>query len=207
MSGIILPCDCKIEIGYINPETYASVVNHRLRKEILKTLYRMSVNGPISKQQIADRLGVNYHQLIYQLNNQLKEFWMVREEKKVRGTRMELIKPAKPHTVFITFGSNDTIFLVDPMANLFGPLSRVGIRCDVCTEEDARKCVEHVNSACSCAPVPSEAEKRIMLSNGRRPPFRVIDHAIICAIEGLPKGEKCKVEIPCGSCPFIGKIE
>jgi len=140
-------CDCKIEIGYADPETYASVVNHKLRKEILKTLYQMSVNGPVSKQQIADRLGIGYHQLIYQLNNQLRGFWVIREEKKVRGTRMELIEPAKPHTVFMTFGSDDTIFVVDPIANLFGPLSRVGTRCDVCTEEDAMKCIEHVKSA------------------------------------------------------------
>jgi len=201
------PCDCRIEISYIDPDIYASVVNHELRKAILKTLYQMSVKGPVSKQRIADKLGMGYHQLVYQLNNQLKEFWVVREERKVRGTRMELIEPAKPHTVFITLGNNERIFVVDPIAGLFGPLSRVGTRCDLCSEEEAVRCTMHLKTDCGCAPTLSEAETRILQSNGRRPPYRAIDHAIICAIEGLSKGEKCRVEIPCGSCALINRIE
>ena len=33
---------CRIEISYIDPETYASVVNHDLRKSILRALYAMT---------------------------------------------------------------------------------------------------------------------------------------------------------------------
>ena len=194
--------DCRIEMRYIDPESYASIVNHDVRKGILKTLYRMAVNRPVSKQEIAEKMDLGYHQLAYQLNNQLKEFWTVKEERKVRGTRMELIAPAKPHTVFMTLGKNNSVFIVDPMANLFGPLSRVGTRCDACTKETAMKCIEHVRTRCGCAPSLSEAEKVMLRSNGRRPPYRVIDHAVICAIEGLSKGVECTVEIPGVNCAF-----
>lgn len=193
---------CKIEIAYIDPETYASIVNHEMRRSILKALYRVTKEGPVSKQTIAEKLGIGYHQLVYQLNNQLRGFWVVKEERKVRGTRMELISAASPNTVFIALGKNNAIFVVDPIANLFGPLSRVGTRCDSCSEKIAASCSKHVKSKCGCAPILSDAAKSMLQLNDRKPPFRAIDHAIVCAIEGLAKGRECKVEIPCGSCAF-----
>jgi hypothetical protein len=201
MNGV--SSNCRIEIAYIDPETYSSIVNHDMRKRILRTLYGSTREAPISKQDLADKLGVGYHQLVYQLNNHLKDFWAVREERKVRGTRMELIEPAKPSTVYITFGKDNGIFLVDPMANLFGPLARSGTRCDMCSPADAAKCMTSVSSSCSCAAVPNEAEKSMLISNGRKTPFKPMDHAILCAIKGIPQGEKCVLEIPCEGCAFM----
>ncbi len=195
--------NCRIEIAYIDPETYSSIVNHDMRKRILRTLYTSTKEAPISKQDLADKLGVGYHQLVYQLNNHLKDFWAVKEERKVRGTRMELIEPSKPSTVYITFGKESGIFMVDPAANLFGPLLRVGTRCDACSPNDAAKCMSSVSSSCSCATVPNEAEKGILLTNGRKTPFKPMDHAILCALKGIPQGEKCVLEIPCEGCAFM----
>jgi hypothetical protein len=199
----LVSSNCRIEIAYIDPETYASIVNHDMRKRILRTLYGSTREAPISKQDLADRLGVGYHQLVYQLNNHLKDFWTVREERKVRGTRMELIEPSNPSTVYITFGKDNGIFLVDPMANLFGPLSRSGTRCDSCTAAEAAKCMNSVSSTCSCAMVPNEAEKNMLFANGRKMPFKPLDHAILCAIKGIPQGEKCVLEVPCDACAFL----
>jgi hypothetical protein len=201
------PQDCRIEISYIDPVTYASVVNHDLRKRILRSLYRAARNVSISKQQLADAVGIGYHQLIYQLNNHLKEFWTVEEEKKIRGTRMELIRAANPYAVCISVGKDNGIFMFDPLANLFGPLQRVGTRCDTCTDEDARRCMTHVKSKCDCAPSPSGPERAILISNGRKLPFRPLDHAILCALEGISRGEKCIITIPCGGCTFLKIIE
>ena len=88
-----------MEIAYIDPEAYSGIVNHKMRKDILRALYRMALNGPVSKQELADELEIDYQQLVYQLNNHLREFWTVMEELKKRGTRMELIAPSKPYSI------------------------------------------------------------------------------------------------------------
>lgn len=196
---------CRIEIAYIDPVTYSNVVNHPLRKEILRTLYRMALDGPLSKQILADRLKLDYHQLVYQLNNHLREFWTVVQEKKVRGTRMELIAPSNPYTIFIALGKQQTLYMFDPLANLFGPISKVGTRCDVCTPSEAAKCMKYVEKGCSCQKVPSEPELAILKANGRKPPNRPLDSAILCALKGIASGEKCVVNIPCEGCAFLKK--
>lgn len=196
---------CIIEISYIDPESYVSLANHDLRKEILKTLYRRALNSPISKQELAESIGVNYHQLVYQLNNHLKEFWTVGSEKKVRGTRMELIEPLHRNAIFITLGKENTIYIVDPLAGLFGSLARVGTRCDFCTEEEAKKCLEFIKN-CSCASTINKIETEILIRNKRKQPFRPIDHAIVCALRGISKGEKCVITIPCENCAYINRF-
>jgi hypothetical protein len=195
--------NCKIEMSYIDPTTYTSIVDHEVRKSILKALYRLTRSGPISKQELADGIGIGYHQLVYQLNNQLREFWTVREERKVRGTRMELIEPSMPHAVFIAFGKENNILIVDPLANLFGPLSRTGTRCDTCTEVEAKECMNYVGSKCSCAPMLTGAEMKLLLSNGRKSPFKPMDHAIVCALQGVSEGKRCIITIPCEQCAFL----
>jgi hypothetical protein len=119
-----LTADCRIEMAYIDPETYTSIVNHDLRKRILTKLYRSTRDAPISKQELANSLGIEYHQLVYQLNHHLRDFWSVKEEQKVRGTRMELIEAAHPYAVFITIGKEHGIFLVDPLIRRSPPLRR-----------------------------------------------------------------------------------
>ena len=194
---------CRIEISYIDPETYASIVNHDLRKSILRNLYAITMNGPVSKQELADRLGMGYHQLSYQLTHQLSEFWKVEEERKVRGTRLELIQPSSPSSVFITLGRDGRIFIVDPLANLFGPLSTEGTRCDSCSPQEAERCLGHVEEGCCFTGLPSVEEKAVLKNNGRNEPLRAMDVAIICALRGVSTANRCIVSIPCDSCPFM----
>lgn len=197
--------DCVIEISYVDPETYSSIVNHGLRKEILRSLYWLSRQAPVSKQAIADDLNLGYHQISYQLTHHLWEFWEVREERKIRGTRMELISPSHPNSLFITLGRSNAVFVIDPLGNRFGPLSSAGTRCDSCTEEEAVECLEHVRTRCDCSPSLSTAERAILSANGRRQPFRPVDHAIICSLIGLVKGERCQITIPCQKCAFLAR--
>ncbi len=193
----------RIEIEFTDPDTYSSIINHDIRKRILRTLYDSTKDAPISKQDLADKLGVGYHRLGYQLNNHLKDFWTVREERKVRGARMGLIEPAKPSTVYIIFGKDNGIFMMDPAANRFGPLSRSGTRCDTCSPNDAAKCMSSVSSSCPWAAVPNEAEKGMLISNGRKMPFKTIDYAILGAIKGIPQGKKCVFEVPGEGCALM----
>ena len=195
--------NCRIEIDYIDPQTYTALVNHDTRKEILKALYRLSRSGPVSKQQIADAVGIDYHQLVYQLNHHLRDFWSVVEERKVRGTRMELLAPAHPFAVYIAVGKEGRIHIVDPLACLFGPLSKVGTRCDKCSEKDAARCSTYVSAACTCGASPSDAEQVTLRANGRKPPYRPLDSAILCALKGLPVSQSCVVDIPCEGCAFL----
>ena len=193
----------RIEIEFIDPETYSSIINHDIRKRILRMLYSSTKDAPISKQDLADKLGVRYHRLVYQLTNHLKDFWTVREERRIRGARMELIEAAKPSTVYIIFGKDNGIFMMDLAANLFGPLSRSGTRCDSCSPNDAAKCMSSVSSSCPWAVVPNEAEKGMLISNGRKMPFKPMDYAILGAIKGMPQGKKCVFEIPGEGCAFM----
>ena len=137
------------------------------------------------------------------MNNQLKDFWRVKEEKKIRGTRMELIEPADPNAVFIALGRESKIFIVDPMAKLFGPLSKVGTRCDGCDEKVAQKCVGYVLQSCSCISSPMEQGVSILKNNQRKKPFKPVDLAVMCFLKNLASGEKCVVSIPCERCAFF----
>ncbi len=194
---------CRMEIAYIDPETYSAIVNHEMRKDILRMLYRMARNGPVSKQALAEEMGIDYHQLVYQLNNHLREFWTVMEELKKRGTRMELIAPSRPDVIFISIGKEQKIYVFDPLANLFGPLSKVGVRCDICSAAEAQRCLKFVQSESLCAAAPTSAERSILAANGRKPNQRPVDTAILCALRGIPTGKSCVINIPCNTCAFL----
>jgi hypothetical protein len=194
---------CRMEIAYIDPETYSGIVNRRMRKDILMALYRMALNTLVSKQELAKELGIGYHQLVYQLNNHLREFWEVKQELKKRGTRMELIAPSRPHVIFISLGKEQRIYVFDPLANLFGPLSKVGVMCDSCSHAEAQRCMKFVNSGCSCASASSTAEKAILIANGRKANKRPVDVAILCALRGISVGQNCVIDIPCNTCAFF----
>ena len=194
---------CRIEISYIDPETYASVVNHQMRKDILRTLYRMALDGPVSKQKLADELGLDYHQLVYQLNNQLREFWIVLEEQKKRGTRMELIGPSHPYSIMISIGKDQRLHIFDPLANIFGPMSKAGTRCDKCSPKEVERCLSYVSSGCGCSKDLSPAEKQLLQVNGRSGTPRPLDKAILCALSGIAEGKSCVISIPCEGCAFL----
>ena len=189
-------------MAYIDPETYTSIVNHDLRKRILTRLYRSTRDAPMSKQELANALGIEYHQLVYQLNHHLRDFWSVKEELKVRGTRMELIEAAHPYTVFITIGKEQGIFLVDPLADLYGAVVNVGARCDQCSQEEAERCMSFAQSRFD-SESPTESERGVLAANDRSPPYRPMDLALLAAIKGLPAGQKCVIDIPCQTCAFL----
>jgi hypothetical protein len=198
--------NCRIEIQFIDPEVYTSIVNHPLRKELLHSLYVVCHTEPATKQQLADHLNVGYHQIVYQLNNHLNEFWQVVEEQKVRGTRMELIGPAHPDTIYITLGKGNGLFMFDPMANLFGPLYKVGTRCDLCSPSEARRCVEYATNQGLFKSSLTETEQAIMIFNGRKMPMRTIEQAIIFSLRGVPEGNTFSIEFPCDACPFKKRL-
>jgi hypothetical protein len=183
---------CRIEIAYIDPEVYTSIVNHPLRRSILRSLYVMALDRPVSKQELADKVKIGYHQLVYQLGHQLSEFWKVAEERKVRGTRLELIAPAFPSAIFITLGRDGKIFVVDPLANLFGPLAKVGTRCDGCSTEDVRRCRGYVEKGCCGIGEPTADEQAILAKNDREIPFRPVDLAILCSLKGVTAGKPAR---------------
>ncbi|MEM3059084.1 MAG: hypothetical protein QXN93_03245 [Methanomassiliicoccales archaeon] len=196
---------CVIEVMYIDPDAYVNVVNHNLRKEIVKALYRKTLHSPISKKELADAIGIDYHQLVYQLNNQLNEFWKVAHEKKVRGTRIEFIEPLSKNAIFITLGKENTIHLIDPLAGLFGSLKKVGVRCDSCSEEEVGNCLEHLKKASLTFQI-TQPEKSVLATNQRLPPLKPLDYAIIRSLRGISKGEKSVITIPCERCSFIKRI-
>jgi len=199
---MVLTSDCRIEMAYIDPETYTSIVNHEMRKSILTKLYRSTRDAPMSKQDLADSLGLDYHQLVYQLNHHLRDFWSVKEEQKIRGTRMELIEAAHPYAIFITIGKDHGIFLVDPLADLYGPVIKVGTRCDQCSREEAERCMDFAQSRFD-SESPSEAERGVLTANNRHSPYRPMDLALLAAIKGIPVGQSCVIDIPCQTCAFL----
>jgi hypothetical protein len=111
-----------MELVYMDPVTYTAISTHELRQTILTKLYKEAYNGnSITKQELADSLGIKYQQLVYQLMNHIRDFWTVVKEEKVRGTRMEYIAPANPNAIHICIGKDRRIFIVDPIAELYGP--------------------------------------------------------------------------------------
>ena len=194
---------CRMEIQLLDPETYTSVVNHKLRKTILVMLWNQAFSEPMSKQELAERLGIKYQQLVYQLSNHLQEFWEVKDEVKVRGTRMELIGPANPNAVYIALGKEGRIYVVDPIAHLFGPVEEVGLRCDTCSAEEAKHCVNALSGKGIISAEMGEVEGEILAKNGRMPPYRPLDHGIIAALRGIALGERCVLVIPCERCSFL----
>jgi len=197
---------CRIEIRYIDPEVYTTIVNHEFRKRILRALFEMTLHRPVSKQKLAEKLGAGYHQLVYQLNSHLRDFWVVSEEQKVRGTRMELIEPANRHAVYITIGKERSIHMIDPIADIFGPVAETGVRCDSCSPGEVEECVNVLKKVPEFNLDLKDAEIRLLENNKRFPPFRPIDLAVISALRGIAVNEKVAITIPCERCAFLKRI-
>ncbi|MFA7342298.1 MAG: hypothetical protein WCY65_03925 [Candidatus Methanomethylophilaceae archaeon] len=194
---------CRMDIIILDPHTYASLESHKLRQDILARLFQDGYGNALTKQALADMLGIKYQQLVYQLNDHLPEFWDVKSDEKVRGARREFIGPRNQHAVYIALGKDGRIFVVDPLAGLFGPLSEVGLRCDLCRPEEAAHCMHSLHEK-SVIPTDMEpAEESTLTRNGRRAPFRPLDLGVIETLRGLAKGENCALVIPCERCTFL----
>ena len=197
--------NCRMEILYMDPDTYTSIATHEMRQAILTKLFKEAYNGhSMTKQELADALGIKYQQLVYQLMNHLREFWTVTKEEKVRGTRMEYIAPANPHGIYICIGKNRKMYMVDPIAELYGPLSDVGVRCDSCSVEEYQHCVSSLIEK-NIVPVElNDTEKETLTLNGRKE-ARPLDRGLVEALKGLSAGNNCTLTIPCERCSYMQK--
>ncbi len=196
---------CRMEILYMDPDTYTSIATHELRQAILTALFKEAYNGKsMTKQELADKLGIKYQQLVYQLTNHLHDFWTVVGEEKVRGTRMEYIAPANAHGIYICIGKDRKLYVVDPIAELYGPLSEVGLRCDSCSVEEAEYCIKSLISK-KIIPGDLSVSERETLSVNKRSGLGPLDRGMIEALKGLAAGDKCTLTIPCERCSFMKK--
>lgn len=194
---------CRMDMTILDPQTYAAIESHELRQDILVRLFQEAYDNALTKQALSEMLGIKYQQLVYQLNDHLPEFWDVKSDEKVRGARREFIGPRNRHAVYIALGKDGRIFVVDPLAGLFGPLSTVGLRCDSCLPEEAAHCLHSLREK---AVIPTEmdaAEEKTLTRNGREAPFRPLDLGVIETLRGLAKGENCALVIPCERCTFL----
>lgn len=192
-----------MDITFLDPRAYASLESHQLRQEILILLFQECYDKALSKQNLADMLGIKYQQLVYQLNDHLADFWEVKSDEKVRGARREFIGPRNVHAVYIALGKNGKLFVVDPLAGLFGPLEEVGLRCDFCSSKESEHCIRTLQDHGVFSFELVEAEKGTLSKNGRQPPFRPLDRGIIESLRGLASGENCDLIIPCERCSFL----
>ena len=192
-----------MEIVCLDPQTYISVHDHEMRQRILTALFKMTkAYGPVSKQDLADRLGIKYQQLSYQMSDHLSSFWKVAKEEKVRGARMEFIVPANPDAVYIAIGKDRRIYVIDPLAELFGPVSDVGLRCDSCSENERKECMGSLIDKKIVSDSISKAEEETLKVNGRND-LSPLDAGIIRTLKGLVAGDQCILTIPCDRCTFM----
>ena len=196
---------CKIEINYMDPTTYTAISSHEMRQKILTKLYHEGQKGKsMTKQELADSLNIKYQQLVYQLTNHISDFWKVVGEEKIRGTRMEYIAPANTNSVYICIGKDRRIYIVDPLAELYGPLDEVGCRCDVCSMEESNHCIQ---SLIEKNIIPSELTKTEMeiLNLNKRKNVKPLDRGFVEAMKGIAMGDNCVLTIPCERCTFLLK--
>jgi hypothetical protein len=183
----------------IDPEIYLKVINHDLRKAVLHELFRLSVKGPIRKTEIADRLKIGYHKMLYQLMNHLDHFWIVDHEEKVRGAHEEYIIPKNVNTVYCLLGSDAAIHVLDPLADIYGKVAKVGVRCDKCDGEQIAKCMTVVKGK-PCMPQTEEVIKKreiILMMNDRTMPYMPMDHFLVCTLIKSLENEPCSINLEC----------
>ena len=194
---------CTMELVYMDPAAYMSLAEHEMRQKILTALFKAAYNGEeMTKQELADLLGIKYQQLVYQLSSHLRDFWTVVREEKVRGTRMEYIAPAERNAIYIAVGKDRIIYMADPIAEIYGPLGQVGCRCDMCSPEESEHCVQSLKEKKIVPSELSDAEKDTLRMNSRKD-ARPLDRGILEALKGLAVGGKCVLTIPCERCTFL----
>lgn len=197
---------CKMELVYMDPDTYTAISTHEMRQNILHKLYKEAYDGhPVTKQELADSLGIKYQQLVYQLTNHLDDFWTVVREEKVRGTRMEYIAPSNVNAIHICIGKDRRIYIVDPIAELYGPLDQVGARCDRCSVDEAEYCVQSLIEK-GIIPKKLTTSERETLSMNKRGGLRPLDRGFIEALKGIAAGSNCVLTIPCERCTFMQRM-
>jgi len=202
-----LASGCSIQGRYIEPGDCLKVLDHPLRKKILYNLALETLDGPITKKELARALDISYTELIYQLNRQLKGFWEVKDEQKKRGAHEEFIAPQAPNTIYVMLGEGAAIYLIDPLANIFGRMSD-GTRCDECSREQMAKCLQRTKTDKCFDFTPEEIKKqeRLLDANRRPYPFTPIDRIIGCIALRSLTGEGCAIKVCETECNFMKKV-
>jgi len=198
---------CSIKGRYADPRICLKVLSHPLRRKILHKLAIQTIDGPVNKKELAKAVGIGYQELLYQLNNHLKSFWEVKQEQKKRGAHEEFIAPPDPNTVYIMIGEGATIYVIDPLANIFGKLSD-GTRCDHCPTEQVEKCLEKIKTEKYFGLSLEERRKqeKLLAANNRPNSPNPMDFiASYIALKSL-EGEMCTVQICETECHFIKAV-
>lgn len=199
---------CRIHGYYLDPKTCLKVTNHDLRKRVLHKLFVLTLDKPTTKEELAKALGVDYSKLLYQLNAHLKGFWKVKYEEKRRGAREEFIAPPETDILFIMLGADSTVYILDPLANLFGKIREVGTRCDRCSNTQIDRCWEQIRGS-KCFDFGQEEvirQRKLLEINFRSAPFTPMDWIIACTTLRCLEGKGCVVEIAEDICGFIKKM-
>ncbi|MBO3803234.1 MAG: hypothetical protein JTT11_05080 [Candidatus Brockarchaeota archaeon] len=204
---LTLTMGCLIKAKYIDPKICIKVLNHRLRQRILHKLEVETVDGPVSKKELANAVGIGYLELVYQLNKQLKGFWEVKGERKKRGAREEFIAPPTLNAVYVMLGEEATVYVLDPLANIFGKMSD-GTRCDFCSGAQKAKCLERIKSEECFTFTPEEKRRleRLFAANKRIGAPTPMDRIIGCVALRSLEGEGCAVEVCESECHFVKKV-
>ena len=185
----------------IDPDLYLKVINHDLRKKILNRLFILSLEKPISKSTIAEDLNIGYHKMLYQLTQHLDYFWKVDYEKKVRGAREEYISPNWMNSVFCLLGGDAAVHILDPLANIYGKLADVGVRCDKCPDSQVEECMNFARSD-PCIPQTEDVVKKreiILMVNERSTPYKPLDLFLICTLIKSLENEPCTINLDCNN--------
>jgi len=202
-----LTTGCSIHGRYIDPGDCLKVLDHPLRKKILHGLALETIDGPITKKELAKALGMSYTELLYQLNKQLKGFWEVKREQKKRGAHEEFIAPQTPNAIYVMLGEGATIYMLDPLANIFGRISE-GTRCDDCSREQIAKCLDRtkVGECFDFTPEEMRKQEKLLAVNKRPVPFTPVDRIIGCIALRSLVGEGCAIEVCQTECNFMKKV-
>lgn len=198
---------CSIKGRYVDPKTCLKILDHPLRKKIMHKLAVETIDGPITKNKLANAVGVSYTELLYQLNKHLKGFWEVKREQKKRGTHEEFIALPTQNTVYVILGEGAVIYLLDPLANIFGKISG-GTRCDECSSAQIAKCLEKTRSDKCLDFTPEERRRRekLLEANNRPKPYTPMDYIISCIAFKSLEGEEYAIEVCETECHFMSKI-
>jgi hypothetical protein len=201
-------CDCKLAGKYIDPKIFLSIANHTLRRDILHNLYSMTVEKPITKTELAARMKLDYNALVYQLNNQLRTFWVVKSTEKVRGAHNEYIAPPDCNTIFVYMGDGAVIWHMDPLANLFGKLKVTGTRCRLCNSEQLKKCLGEQDQIELCIRKSADSKKQaLLLRNNCREPYTPVDYMLTCTVISELEQEPCTMTFTNCGCFFMDRIK
>ncbi len=202
-------CNCQINGQILSPEAYMKVRGHKLRKSILHNLYLKAIDGPITKFELSEVVGIKYEAMNYQLNEHLSEYWDVAMREKTRGAFKEFISPTSFNTIYLNIGPQSVLYVVDPLANKIGTLADVGTRCDECSPKQQKNCSDELVGQ-DCLKISNkELKKReaVLAANNRKEPFTPVDYLLVHVVaNSLERGE-CTVKFTSCQCRFIDTIK